>query len=113
MAEADLAQRWVVSFLQPVQTSLVPSDLPGTALKALGLNNDICAGGDYTVSQQWARAIHEADGCWDGIRYVSRQNNTACCYAIFERCGVVKDSAIRLEGEQLEQLCDRFGVVAL
>jgi hypothetical protein len=42
------------------------------ALKALGLNNDISASGDYTGSQAWARAIHGASPRWDGIRYVSR-----------------------------------------
>lgn len=113
VAEADLTSRWVVSFQRPVRPQLLLADLTGTALKALGLNNDLCSGGDYTHSQQWARAIHEADWRWDGIRYVSRQNNTAFCYAVFERSGMTKDGAAKLEGKLLEQLCDDFRVISI
>ena len=54
------------------------ADLTGAALKALGLNNDISASGDYTTSQAWARAIHGSSPRWDGIRYVSRQVDDLC-----------------------------------
>lgn len=47
------------------------------------------------------------------VIYVSRQNNTAFCYALFERCGVVAATVERLEGQPLEKLCDRFQVLTL
>jgi hypothetical protein len=113
VAEADLTSRWMVSLQRPAQPQLLLADLTGTALKALGLNNDLCSGADYTLSQQWARAIHDASPRWDGIRYVSRQNNTAYCYAVFERAGMGKAGTARLEGALLEQLCDDFQVIAI
>jgi hypothetical protein len=68
----------------------------GRALKALGLNNDISATNDYTVPQQWARAVHDASPRWDGVRYVSRQMNKGVAYAIFDRSALLKLSAVRL-----------------
>jgi len=88
-------------------------DLTGLPLKLLGLNNDISAGDDYTVSQRWARAIHEADPTWDGIRYVSRQSNKGFAYALFERTGLTKVAQSRLEGVELDALCELFGVAAV
>lgn len=112
-AEADLTSRWVVSFQRPARPQLLLADLTGAALKVLDLNNDVSGGSDYTLSQQSARAIHEADRRWDGIRYVSRQNNTAFCYAVFERTGMTKDSAVKVEGTLLEQLCDDFLLISI
>ena len=82
-------------------------------LKALGLNNDISASADYTASQAWARAIHSASPRWDGIRYVSRQMNKGFGYAIFERSGLHKLRAEKLEARQIDALCDRFNVTAV
>ncbi len=83
------------------------------ALKKLGLNNDISAGGDYTVPMAWAKAIDEADSKWDGILYVSRQHNAGLAVAVFERSGVTKARSRKLEGKALDQLCDEFGAVAV
>jgi hypothetical protein len=47
---------------------------------------------------------------WDGIRYVSRQNNTVFCYVIFERSGLVKDM---VAGPLVEQLCGDSRVSAI
>jgi hypothetical protein len=113
VAQADLTGRWMVSLQRSSHPQLLLADLAGAALKALGLNNDLCSGNDYTLSQQWARAIHDASPRWDGIRYVSRQNNTACCYAVFERSEVAKAGVAKLEGSLLEQLCDEFQVIAI
>ena len=88
-------------------------DLSGAALKALGLNNDISATADYTASQAWARAIHDASPRWDGIRYVSRQMNKGFAYAIFERSGLRKLRAEKLKARQVDDLCDRFNVTAV
>ena len=68
---AELTERSVVRFACDRRKTLVLADLTGAALKALGLNNDISALADYSVSQAWAQAIHDADPRWQGIRYVS------------------------------------------
>ncbi len=89
------------------------ADLTGDGLKAVGLNNDISATSDYSVPQLWARAIHDAHPKWDGIRYISRQMNVGYAYAVFNRSGLAKVRADRLEGSQLDQLCDQFNLVAI
>jgi RES domain len=91
----------------------VLADLTGEALKALGLNNDISATNDYTIPQRWAQAIHDASPRWDGVRYVSRQMNKGVALAIFDRSALLKLSAVRLAGRQLDALCDRFNVAAV
>ena len=110
---AELTERSVVRFGCERRKSLVLADLTGAALKALGLNNDISASGDYTTSQAWARAIHSSSPRWDGIRYVSRQMNKGFAYAIFERSGLRKLRAEKLKARQVDDLCDRFNVTAV
>jgi hypothetical protein len=113
VAEAGLKSRWKVYFRHPKRKRLRLVDLTGAHLKALGLNNDISAGDDYRMSQLWSRAIHDCDVKWDGIRHVARQANDSYVYAIFERSGVVKGRSARLQGAELDRLCDKFGVVAV
>ena len=113
VAEADLRSRWKVNFAHPKKKRLKVVDLTGLRLKLLGLNNDISAGDDYTISQRWARAIHDADPSLDGIRYVSRQSNKGFAYALFERTGLTKVGAAKLEGVELDALCALFGVAAV
>lgn len=110
---ADLAPRHVVLLHRPIAPELVLADLTGKALKVLGLNNDISAGSDYTVPMAWAKAIHEADRKWDGIRYVSRQHNDGYAVALFERSGVTKARTHKLAGKDLDKLCDEFHVVVV
>lgn len=110
---ADLTERSVVRFASDRRKTLVVADLTGVALKALGLNNDISASADYSVSQAWAQAIHDANSRWDGIRYVSRQMNKGFAYAIFERSGLRRLRAEKLKAFQLDALCDRFNVTAV
>ena len=109
----ELTERWIVRFRCERRKTLVLADLTGEALKALGLNNDISATNDYTVPQHWAQAIHDASPRWDGVRYVSRQMNKGIAYAIFDRSVLLKLSAVRLAGRQLDALCDRFNVAAV
>ena len=113
VAAADLTERSVVRFACDRRKTLVLADLTGAALKALGLNNDISASADYTASQAWAQAIHDAHRRWDGIRYVSRQMNKGFACAIFERSGLRKLHAQKLGARQLDDLCDRFNVTAI
>jgi hypothetical protein len=110
---AELTARSVVRFACPRRKTLVLADLTGAALKSLGLNNDISASADYTASQAWAQAIHDAGPRWDGIRYVSRQMNKGFAYAIFERSGLLKLRADKLKARQVDELCDRFNVTAV
>jgi hypothetical protein len=110
---AELTERSVVRFICERRKTLVLADLTGTALKSLGLNNDISASADYSVSQAWAKAIHGASPRWDGIRYVSRQMNKGFAYAIFKRSGLRKLKAEKLKARQVDDLCDRFNVTAV
>ena len=110
---AELTERSVVRFACERRRTLVLADLTGAALKALGLNNDISASTNYSASQAWAQAIHDADVRWHGIRYVSRQMNKGFAYAIFERSGLRKLRSEKLEPAQVDALCDRFNVVAV
>ena len=110
---AELTERSVVRFACDRRKTLVLADLTGAALKALGLNNDISALADYSVSQAWAQGIHDADPRWQGIRYVSRQMNKGFAYAIFERSGLKKLRSEKLKVAQLDALCDLFNVTAV
>ena len=110
---AELTERSIIRFACDRRKTLVLADLTGAALKALGLNNDISALADYSVSQAWAQAIHDADPRWQGIRYVSRQMNKGFAYAIFERSGLKKLRSEKLKVAQLDALCDLFNVAAV
>jgi len=110
---AELTERSVVRFACPRRKTLVLADLTGAALKSLGLNNDISASTDFTASQAWAQAIHDAGPHWDGIRYVSRQMNKGFAYAIFARNGRLKLPAEKFKARQVDELCDRFNVTAV
>ena len=110
---AELTERSVVRFACDRRKTLVLADLTGAALKALGLNNDISALADYSVSQAWAQAIHDADPRWQGIRYVSRQMNKGFAYAIFQRSGLKKLRSEKVKVAQLDALCDLFNVAAV
>jgi len=110
---AELTERSVVRFTCARRKTLVLADLTGAALKSLGLNNDISASADYTMSRTWARAIHGASTRWDGIRYVSRQMNKGFAYAVFQRCGLRKLRTEKLKARQVDDLCDRFNVTAV
>ena len=110
---AELTERSVVRFACERRKTLLLADLTGSALKALGLNNDISASADYVTSQAWARAIHGASQRWDGIRYVSRQMNQGFAYAMFKRSGLRKLRAEKLKARQVDDLCDRFNVTVV
>jgi hypothetical protein len=110
VSDAELKRRQMVTFRHPSRADLVLADLTGFGLKAIGLTNDISAGGDYTVPQLWAQAIHRADPKWDGIRYVSRQHNHGFAFAIFDRSGIVRDSHQAMDAATLDRLCEKFYV---
>jgi hypothetical protein len=107
---ADITSRHRVSFHRPGRDQLNLVDLTGEPLKNLGLNNDMSGGDDYTIPQLWAAAIHAQDPSWDGICYVSRQNNDRRAYAFFDRSGVTVAKARPLADGEIADLCDHFEV---
>jgi len=109
LEESDLTRRQVVLYTA-VRPALHLADLTGAGLKALGLNNDISSGNDYKMTQRWAAAIHAASTKWDGIRYVSRQNNQQHAFAVFERSGLAKGSVRALNLTEQAALCDLFNI---
>lgn len=85
---SSVERRSVVHYVHPTRTQLRLVDLTGISLKSLGLNNDVSAQDDYTHTQLLSGAIHAQVPEADGIRYVSKQMNTAFAAALFERSGV-------------------------
>lgn len=104
LIERELARYW-----HPRRNKLILVDFTGPALKALGLNNDISSTDDYEVPQLWSRAVHEATS-FDGIMYVSRQNNRTLCYALFERSGLEFAAIEALTEDDISALCKLFKV---
>lgn len=113
VSRATLRARSFVMFERPGRTRLKLADLTGPALKAIGLNADISSSSDYTVPQLWSRAIHDAFPDCDGIRYVSRQNNTCDCYALYERSDVRRASFAAPTDADIRALCAVFNVTEL
>jgi hypothetical protein len=110
VAKADLHGRSLVSFRHPTRKRLNLVDLTGDALKKLGLNNDISAGARYRIPQLWSTAIHAARVDADGIRFRSRQLNSAYCYAIYDRSGLDTEDVEAIPDELADRLCARFNV---
>ena len=83
--EASIMERHVITYARPVKPLLLLADFTGMSLKALGLNNDLCASDDYTESMAVSSALHAQLPHLDGIMYMSRQMNTLPAIALFER----------------------------
>lgn len=81
-----IEERWSVRYSHPAKLRLL--DLTGVHLKRLGLNNDISSTNKYAFTQRLSRAVHEQLPEAQGIYYVSRQLNTQCVIAVFERSGL-------------------------
>lgn len=109
----ELRGRCLVGLRHPRRQSLNMVDLTERRLKALGLSMDVSAGDDYTRSQQWARAVHDALPQADGIRYHSRQRPGALCHAVFDRSGVQRGDVARLTARDLRLLCGALNVVGV
>lgn len=103
-------ERAVTTYAAPSGVRLRFADFSGNALKALGLNVDLCSGDDYSTSQTWAKAVH--DGCPDvaGIRYPSRQHPTHLCFAVFERSALLTRDHRALYWKERNVLCELFNV---
>ncbi|CAN5434187.1 hypothetical protein BH11PSE9_BH11PSE9_24830 [soil metagenome] len=105
-----MARRTKVYFFHPTRKQLRLVDLTGRNLKVLGLSVDLVAGNAYGLSQRWAKAIHDCDIGWDGIRYPSRQNPEGAACAIFDRTGLLKARTDLIGSDERRALCDAFNV---
>ena len=110
VSRSEIDNRQLTSFRHYAKNELELIDLTGEALKKLGLNNDISAGDDYDIPQEWSKALHDAASHVDGIQYVSRQRNRAYCYAIFERSELAADWWRPLTEAEKDLLCTQFNV---
>ncbi len=113
LSESELAARHLVTYAHPYKTELRLADLTGAGLKAIGLNNDVSSSMDYRFTQRLSDALHDHDAELDGIRYVSRQHNRNCCYAIFQRSGVQHDSHAELSEDLIRALRGSFNVTVI
>ena len=60
--------------------------LMGTGLAPLGATAEVTHGGlPYNAPQAWSAALHDHPVRSDGIAYTARHDDSAICYAIFER----------------------------
>lgn len=116
VSHGDLHARQAVSFRLPSSkgTSVLHfADLTGPGLKRLGLDAGLCSSPNYTIAQRWSRAIYDAAAHADGILYVSRQNTTGRCAAVFDRRTLLRRRARRLSAREIRALMEVFNVVAV
>lgn len=115
VAARDVSERHIVRFTRPQAPRLLLADLTGANLKALGLNNDLCASDDYTEAMAVSAALHQQAPHLDGIYYVSRQLNNDFAVALFERSGAgVRGGSFPLEHDPTyADLLDAFNVTVL
>ena len=75
-------------------------DLFGAGLVKLGADSELSSGRNYFLSQSWSQAIYHHPQQVDGIRYLSRHDNTKLCWGLFPR------SDYLLEEQNLGDLID-------
>ena len=81
--ESDLA-RLVVATFGPVRRRLRLARLLGP-MPNLGIDAQISAYHDYSVTRAWSKALHDHPAAVDGLVFASRMNSPALSVAIFER----------------------------
>lgn len=115
IARQQVDERCIMRFARKTGDPLRLINLTGQALEVLGLNNDLCASDDYTVSMQVAAALHDQVAEADGIIHVSRQINSRLAMALFERSLVhCEPNAVRLTAHRdYPGLLDTFNVELL
>jgi hypothetical protein len=113
VSHGDLHARQAVSFGLPHakgSSVLHLVDLTGAGLKRLGLDAGLCSSPTYATAQRWSRAIYDAAGGADGIVYMSRQNSTGCCAAVFDRRTLVRRRTRKLPALAVRALMTAFNV---
>lgn len=61
------------------------ANLTGTPLLLLNGNGELSGTTDYTLTQQWARAVYDHPEHVDGFLYMSRRVNDSVATVLFER----------------------------
>lgn len=88
--------------------------LAGPSLARLGATAEVAHSGlPYTVPQAWSLALLQHPIGADGIAYHARHDDTALCYALFDRSvtAVVElDRVVDLNQEWFWTIADRYGV---
>ncbi|MHA6732387.1 RES family NAD+ phosphorylase [Devosia sp. A369] len=88
--------------------------LAGPGLARLGATAEVAHSGlPYTVPQAWSLALLQHPIGADGIAYHARHDDTALCYALFDRSvtAVVElDRVVDLDQEWFWTIADRYGV---
>lgn len=79
-------------FIRSRNLFLIQSDRPlqlvnlyGSGLAKLGADSELSSGRNYELSRSWSEAIYLHPQQVDGIRYLSRHDNTQLCWGLFER----------------------------
>jgi len=80
----ELGTRGVVLF-RP-RRKLRVFDLDGPALRQMGADARLIAGGDHAISRTWSAALHAHPHRVDGLRYRARHDNREFSLALFDRC---------------------------
>ena len=70
------------------------------------------SGRNYQLSRSWSEAIYLHPLKVDGIRYLSRHDNTQLCWGLFERDYQLKEqnlgNLINFDEETFLQILDRY-----
>jgi hypothetical protein len=80
--KAEIDERYALRFSGP---PLRLANLTGSALSILGGNGELSGTPDYTLPQQWSRAVCSHPESVDGFLYVSRLINNGFAVVLFER----------------------------
>ncbi len=96
--------------LQPLKLA----KMAGPGLAQIGATAQVVHGGKpYDSPQAWSKALYEHPEQFDGIAYNARHDDTALCYAIFDRAAGAVLEATRetnLDQNWFWDLADIYGV---
>lgn len=82
IATAELRRRYEIRF----EGSLLNlADLTGASLKRMGAHAELSGTADYSLTRQWALAVHQNHSHVDGFMYMSRHMNTQKAVVLFDR----------------------------
>lgn len=90
--------------------------LTGPVLKRSGGSAELAGTGDYSLTQQWALAVHSNPVEYDGFIYASRHHNTDLAVVLFDRCKgkIAPASHTTLAATPgFAKVADDFGIVGM
>ena len=91
------------------------ADLTGAPLKLLGGHADLSGTDNYDVTQQWALAVHQNPGNFDGFIYMSRHLNTEKAVILFDRASAkiqMKEATALLSVPEFAKTKNLFNIVS-